>query len=215
MVWEQFKYRTIPVKAVLAHGWQIIWNAWLWAEVSPRRLPGLLQPGCTVDVASQPQPALVGGELLSPASHRLGRSPSLFLNYVSRSSWPQDCYVWSETFIANSPFFCPSGSWTARAAGGSGQWYNLCQQVRLCASWNTNFFTCLFSLCMLYYCSNVNKLFVFPPSLPVAQCTGFCVIITFWRCRWSTRCWRLSGFCWATDLTLWLPAHDHCCSFCF
>lgn len=117
--------------------------------------------------ASPPHLALEGRELLSPASHPLWEvTLSSLLSHISRGSWLQYCYPWSETFITDSWFFCSLGRWTAQVPSSRGQQYNLCQRVCFCALWNTNFFTGSFSLFTLYYCSNTNKLFVlssFPP----------------------------------------------------
>lgn len=64
--------------------------------------------------ATLPHTALEAGQLSSPASHRLLElPPSPLLSYGSRGSWPQHCYVWSESFIANDLFFCSLGRWTA------------------------------------------------------------------------------------------------------
>lgn len=39
MVWEQFKHRAIPNKAVLAHGWQITLNDLAVGRSEPEKAP--------------------------------------------------------------------------------------------------------------------------------------------------------------------------------
>lgn len=164
--------------------------------------------------ASLLQPALEGGELWSPFSLRLLELalPSL-LKYRSQGARLQYSYVQSETSLANGPFFCSLGRWTTQAPSSRGQQYNLCQIVCLCL-WNTNLM-CSFSLFTLYYCSNMNKLFILSSFPPCGSMHWLLSDYNFLMQQTEHKM-LMTGFAhWATEPTLWLATQPHRCPFCF
>lgn len=90
MLWEQYKYRAIPVKSVLAHGWQITLLAVGRSESVKAPAAAAAREHGWCESAN---PSSVR-ELSSPASRRIEElTLSSLLKYVSRGSWPQNCYV--------------------------------------------------------------------------------------------------------------------------
>lgn len=90
MLWEQYKYRAIPVKSVLAHGWQITLLAVGRSESVKAPAAAAAREHGWRESANPPSIR----ELSSPASRRIGElTLSSPLKYVSRGSWPQNCYV--------------------------------------------------------------------------------------------------------------------------
>lgn len=77
MLWEQYKYRAIPVKSVLAHGWQITLLAVGRSESVKAPATAAAREHGWCESANPPSIR----ELSSPASRRIGSSPFLhFLN---------------------------------------------------------------------------------------------------------------------------------------